>query len=105
MTARERIQDAIRRVPKLGGAGAIYEAELLSVLREADDVVGERDDLLKGLNVVTEALDRVVRERDHIKATLLPECQAWESGYALQCERENHHEGPHRCVIEWGGDL
>lgn len=29
------LDDAIRRVPKIGGAGAIYEAELLSVLRTA----------------------------------------------------------------------
>lgn len=34
--ALERVRDAITRVPKLGGAGAIYEAELLSVLRDAE---------------------------------------------------------------------
>ena len=31
----EALQDAISRVPKIGGAGAIYEKELLSVLSDA----------------------------------------------------------------------
>lgn len=36
------VEDAIVRVPKLGGAGAIYEAELLAVLRAARDALAAR---------------------------------------------------------------
>lgn len=32
----------------------------------------------------------------------LPDCQRWEGDY--QCDLPNHHEGPHRHLIEWGGD-
>lgn len=36
------LDDAIARVPKIGGAGAIYEAELLSVLRAARNALTAR---------------------------------------------------------------
>lgn len=36
------LDDAIVRVPKIGGAGAIYEAELLSVLRAAQHALAAR---------------------------------------------------------------
>lgn len=33
----------------------------------------------------------------------LPDCQSFDDGYENQCQLPNHHEGPHRHVIEWGG--
>lgn len=44
-TTRERIQDAIRRIPKI--SEPIYETELLSVLREADEALAAHDATVK----------------------------------------------------------
>lgn len=31
----------------------------------------------------------------------LPDCQSWDGTDGPKCERPNHHDGPHRAVVEW----
>ncbi len=31
----------------------------------------------------------------------LPDCQSWDGSDGPKCERENHHDGPHRAVVQW----
>ena len=70
------LDDAIARVPKIGGAGAIYEAELLTVLRVA------RTALAAGVPSVEEV------------AEVLAEKIGWQPGI---------YEAAERVVALWGG--
>jgi len=84
------LDDAITRVPKIGGANAIYEAELLAVLRAAREVQAAR---MPSVEEVEAAMDEA--DRTDVAFNLLCGCGAYTSARHRRCRAE-------RVVALWG---